>query len=105
MNRDMSSIRLPADSFLAGALSALIFLPLLNYLLGHLGSWLTEQTGNDRWSIAPHPQLFTLLVAAIVFRLLVINYKREHTGRGWLMVTFLAAMAYAFWYYRFRHAG
>lgn len=100
----MNWINRRPDSFLLGVLSAGFFLPLALLGMKALSERLTLFTGVERWSLAPQPQLFTLLLALIVFRLLVINWKREQTGRGWLLVTFLVSIGYAWWFYRLRHA-
>lgn len=101
----MSSTSRFADTFLTGVLAAMVSIPALYYILQTATGLLSAQTGQYRWSVEPHPQLFTLLVLILVFRILVINLKREQTGRGWLFVTFLAAIGYAVWFYRLRNAS
>jgi hypothetical protein len=101
----MNSTRLSADSFLTGAVAALLAMPLVYLGMNTLGDWLADVTGYGRWALPPQPQLFTLLIFIFVFRLLVVNYKREQAGKGWLFVTFLTSMAYAFWFFRLRHAS
>ena len=48
----------------------------------------------------PFPQLLAMLMNILLFRLLIINLKKENTGKGVLFITVLLTLAYFFIYNR-----
>jgi presenilin-like A22 family membrane protease len=84
------------DSFAFGLLAGLISLVLFYFLFTAVRTLLINYYGNPYILRPPVVQLLTMLVNIIIFRLMMINYGREKTGKGLLFVTVLSTFIYFF---------
>jgi hypothetical protein len=90
----MKPVKLNKDSFLSGVLLGLITITASYYLLTGLRTLLINYTGNYQTLRPPAVQLLAMLVNIILFRFLIINYKKEQTGKGLLFITVILTFIY-----------
>lgn len=88
------------DSFIFGMLSGLVSLAIFYFLLTWLRSMLISYFGNPYMLRPPTVQLFTMLINIIFFRLLIINFEKEKTGKGFLFITVIITLAYFFIFFK-----
>jgi hypothetical protein len=88
------------DSFLVGMVSGLFSIFCFYFLISFIRNVLVNYYGNEAIMRPPVVQLLTMLMNVIIFRLLMINFDREKTGKGFLFITVLASLVYFFIYFR-----
>lgn len=70
------------------------------YLITGIRMLVIKFTENMAILRPPFPQLLAMLMNILLFRLLIINLKKENTGKGVLFITVLLTLAYFFIYNR-----
>jgi hypothetical protein len=88
------------DSFILGLLYGLVSLVIFYYMFSAIRSLIIDYYGNPYILRPPIVHLLTMLVNIILFRLLMINYGKEKTGKGLLFVTVIATLAYFFIFFK-----
>jgi hypothetical protein len=88
------------DSFIVGLVSGSVSMVLFYYVFTAIRSALVSYTGNIYMLRPPAVQLFTMLVNVILFRILMINFNKEKTAKGFLFITVITTLAYFFILYR-----
>jgi hypothetical protein len=91
------------DSMIVGVLLGLILIPVFYFLSEGLRALLVNFKQDNYVLRPPAVQLLTLLFSAIIFRVLMINWKKENTGKGFLLVIMVAVISYFFIYFRLRN--
>jgi hypothetical protein len=82
------------DNFFFGMLFGTISLFLSYLLVRGVRYGLVSYFENEFILEAPRVQLFAILINVIIFRLTMINFDREKTGKGILFSTVIMAFAY-----------
>ena len=88
------------NSFIFGLVSGIVSLAIFYFMFSWIRSWISNYFGNPYILPPPAVQLLTLLVNIILFRLLMINFKKEQTGKGFLFITVILAFVYFFIFFR-----
>lgn len=96
----MKSEKWTRDSFIIGILSGIISLGFFYFILSFFRTLLIGYYGNEFLLRPPQVQLITMLINVIIFRILIINYGREKTGKGFLFVTVIATLVYFYIFFR-----
>ena len=81
-------------------LSGLFTLALTYFLLTWLRSLLIDYYGNPYLLRPPAVQLITMMINIIFFRMLIINFDKEKTGKGFLFITVMITLAYFFIFFK-----
>jgi hypothetical protein len=89
------------DSFAAGLILGIISIPGFFALFYYIRKLVISTSGNDAFMRPPVVQLITLLINVLIFRYIMVNLKREYTGKGLLFITVLSTLVYFFIFYRF----
>jgi cytochrome bd-type quinol oxidase subunit 2 len=91
------------DNFLFGIVTALLSLGLCCFLLYGL-RMVVAHYGYSNAFEEPKLQLIAVVVNVLLFRFVMVNMKKERTGRGILFITVLLTFLYLFLYskYNFR---
>jgi hypothetical protein len=92
-----------ADRYWLGVAAGGVLIPAIYVLLEELRMVVGDAIGRTDFLPPPRIQLFTLAIVLIVFRLMMVNLSREKTGKGLLSVTFLMAVIYVFYSFKFRN--
>ncbi|MEY4593628.1 MAG: hypothetical protein RIQ47_38, partial [Bacteroidota bacterium] len=77
------------DRYGLGIAVGMVIIPGIYFLLDTLRLKIGNAAGIIDFLPAPRIHLFTIAIVMIVFRLLMVNYGREKTGKGLLSVLFL----------------
>src|SRR5437588_3394250 len=95
------------DNFFFGIITAIVCLALSYFLLYSLRFAIVSHYGNPFVFAEPRIQLISILINVIVFRFVMVNIKKEKTGRGILFTTVILTFIYFFLYsrYNFRMAS
>jgi hypothetical protein len=96
----MNLVKLIKDSFVIGMLGGLVSIFSFYYIISAIRSLIISYYGNEYIMRPPVVQLLTMLMNVIIFRLLMINFEKEKTGKGFLFITVLMTLAYFFIYFR-----
>ena len=91
------------DSLAVGILIGFILIPGFYFLAQFIRSLIVSMKGDQYILQPPTVQLIALLFSIIVFRILMINWKKENIGKGFLMVVMIAVITYFFIYYRIKN--
>jgi hypothetical protein len=88
------------DSFYIGMLSGLITFILSFFMITYIRSLVVNYYSNPYILLPPSVQLLSMGINVILFRILIINLKRENTGKGFLFVTVLITLVYFFIFFK-----
>lgn len=88
---------------IVGVMLGLILIPVFYFLSEGLRALLVNFKQDNYVLRPPAVQLLTLLFSAIIFRVIMINWKKENTGKGFLLVIMVAVISYFFIYFRLRN--
>ncbi len=88
------------NSFVFGLVTGLISLGIFYFMFSWIRTWISNYFGNPYMLRPPAVQLLTLLINIILFRLLMINFNKEQTGKGFLFITVIFALLYFFIFFR-----
>ena len=91
------------DSFIIGLISGFISLFVIYFVLTFLRSKLISYSGNPFILRPPQVQLITMLINVIIFRILIINFDKEKTGKGFLFITVIATLVYFLFFFRMKN--
>jgi cytochrome bd-type quinol oxidase subunit 2 len=89
------------DSFLFGVLTAILGFAISCFLLFSVRHILMNHFGSAGVFAEPKLQLIAILINIVFFRLVLVNYKKEKTGRGILFTTVILALVYFFMHSRY----
>ena len=92
-----------ADRYGLGIAVGIVIIPGIYFLLDALRLKIGYAAGIIDFLPAPRIHLFTIAIVMIVFRLLMVNYSREKTGKGLLSVLFLIVLIYIYYSFRIRN--
>ncbi|CAN5460176.1 hypothetical protein BH11BAC1_BH11BAC1_22950 [soil metagenome] len=92
--------KLPQDNFLLGLFTGIASLFLSWLALRAIRMALVDYYGNPYFFPSPRIELITMLINLILFRVVIVNLKREKTGRGILFSTVVASMIFFFLFYK-----
>ena len=96
----MKSVRLNKDSFIIGLIGGIVVFTIIYFALSFARKILLEDYPN---AILLRPLAIPLIAMGlniILFRLVMINYGKENTGKGILFSTVLITFAYFFVFYK-----
>ena len=88
------------DSFLFGMITSFVSLIVFYFFISTIRTFIVNHYDNQYMMPSPTVQLLTMLVNIIFFRLLMVNFKKENTAKGFLLVTVLLTLAYLFIFFR-----
>jgi hypothetical protein len=89
------------DNFFFGIVTAVLGLALSSFLLYGLRLIIVNQYGYSTALEEPKLQMIAIVINVILFRLVMVNFKMEKTGRGILFTTVLLTFIYLFLYSRY----
>ena len=89
------------DSFIVGLVGGSISLVAFYFLLNTIRVAIINHYENPYLMKPPTMQLITMAINVIIFRILVVNYDKEKTGKGLLFITVLATLGYFYYYSKF----
>ncbi|MEO8086165.1 MAG: hypothetical protein ABI763_05070 [Bacteroidota bacterium] len=92
--------RLPQDNFLLGLFTGIASLFLSWLGLRAIRMALVDYYGNPYFFPSPRIELITILINLILFRVIIVNLKKEKTGRGILFSTVVSSMIFFFLFYK-----
>lgn len=92
------------DTFSNGIILGVILVPTLYFLAEGIRKIITIIKEDDYLLRPPVTQLMALLFSIIVFRIIMVNWKKENLGKGFLFVIMIAVISYFISYYKFRNA-
>jgi len=92
------------DSFLLGLISGIMTLGLFYLTIAFVRSLVVEHYNNPYLFGAPKPQLFSIFLNVLVFRIVIVNLDKEKFGKGILFITVLSTLVYFFYYFRYNHS-
>jgi hypothetical protein len=93
--------KFPADNFFLGLFGGAATLILFYLSFQSLRLALAEHYGNPYFFAPPRVELISILVNIILFRIVIVNFKKEKTGRGILFSTVIIAMVFFFLFYKY----
>ena len=93
-------IKMPEDNFFVGILAGLITLVLAYLVLRFVRITFVDLYDNPYFFPAPRIEFIAMLINIIFFRLVIINMKRDKTGRGILFVTVVLSLTFLFLFYK-----
>ena len=97
------STKLNSDNFLLGVITGLISLFLIWFGLRSVRLSLIEHYGNPYFFPPPRIELITILINVIIFRIMIVNLKKEKTGRGILFITVILSLAFFYLFFKFNY--
>lgn len=86
-----------------GVILGLILIPVFYFLSEGLRAMVVNFKKDNYVLRPPAVQLLTLLFSSIIFRVLMINWKKENAGKGFLLVIMAAVITYFFIYFRLKN--
>ena len=92
--------KLREDNFLTGLMAGLLSMMMVYAGLRMLRSALAEYYGNPFFFPTPRIELITILCNVILFRIVIINLKKDKTGRGILFITVLLSMIFFYLFFK-----
>jgi hypothetical protein len=90
------------DSFVIGLITGLVSIVTVYYLVTAVRSLIVDYYGDPYMLRPPFVQLITMIINVIFFRVVMINYEKEKTGKGIFFITVMATLVYFFIFYRIK---
>lgn len=87
-----------SDNYGTGVVLAAIVIPVTYLIADGLRSLVVKYKGDPYLYPPPAAQLVSLLFSIILFRILMINLKKEKTGKGYFFILALTTFVYFFIY-------
>jgi hypothetical protein len=91
----------PKDNFFFGLLAGLATLVLSYLSLRYVRLMAADHYGNPYIFPAPRVELITILINVLLFRIMIVNIKKEETGKGILFVTVILAITFFILFFKF----
>lgn len=85
------------DSLFVGILLGILSLAVFFYSLDFLRMKLADHYSNPYFFAPPRAALLAVMLNLICFRLLMINFQKEQTAKGILLVTVSAVLCYLYY--------
>ena len=98
----MQSEKWTGDSFLLGIVSGFISITGFYYLTAFIRTTIISSSGNQLFLKPPSVQMISTALNIMIFRILMVNLKKEKTGRGFLMSTVISFFVYFYFYSRMK---
>ena len=92
-----------SDSFLLGLIAGLASLFICWFALRAIRLSLIDHYGNPYFFPPPRIELITILINVIFFRIMIVNFKKEKTGRGILFITVILSLAFFYLFFKFNY--
>ena len=92
--------RLPEDNFFMGMIAGMASLMLTLFVLRSARLALADYYGDPYFFPSPRVELITILINVLLFRVVIVNMKKDKTGRGILFSTVLLSMTFFFLYFK-----
>jgi hypothetical protein len=89
------------DNFFFGAVTAILSLAITSFLFYSIG-FVGPDNFHTSVFVEPKPQLISVLINIILFRFMMVSFKKENTGRGILFTTVVLTFIYFFLYSRYQ---
>jgi hypothetical protein len=89
------------DNFLFGMLTAILCLSISYFLLYGIRAVVVSYYGNPFLFAEPKIQMIAVVINIVVFRFVLVTFKKEKTGRGILFATVVLIFIYFFLYSRY----
>lgn len=93
--------RLTQDNFFLGLFSGIAMLVVTWFALRAGRLVLVGYYGNPYFFSAPRVELICILINILLFRIVIVNLKKEKTGRGILFGTVLISLVFFFLFYKY----
>ncbi len=91
------------DSFLLGVIGGSLSLYLFYLIVSQIRLFIVSSLNDPYLFGPPKSQLMAVGLNLICFRILMINFEREKTGKGVLFVTVIAVFTYYIYHYKMKH--
>ncbi len=91
-----------SDTTLSGIVLGIILIPIFYFFAELLRSGIVSIKNDEYILRPPTSQLIALLFSMLVFRVLMINWKKENTGKGFLIVIMLGVISYFYLYLKIK---
>ena len=99
----MSLKKWTKDSFLLGIIGGSLTLYLFYLIVSQIRLFIVSSLNDPYLFGSPKSQLIAVGLNLIGFRILMINFEREKTGKGVLFVTVIAVFSYYIYYHKMKH--
>ena len=99
----MMSEKGSGDNFFLGAILGAVTLTCAYLTFRLIRLTLAGHYGNPYFFPAPRVELISILLNVLLFRIVIINLKKESLGRGILFITVMTAIAYFFMFFRYQY--
>lgn len=99
----MSLKKWTKDSFLLGIIGGSLTLYLFYLIVSQIRLFIVSSLNDPYLFGSPKSQLIAVGLNLIGFRILMINFEREKTGKGVLFVTVIALFSYYIYYHKMKH--
>ena len=96
----MSPGRWINDSFLLGLVSGIITLALFYFSIDAFRLLLIEYLEDPYVMKPPTVHLISIVLNIVIFRILIVNYEKEKTGKGYLFITVVLALSYFYFFFK-----
>lgn len=96
--------KLPEDNFLFGIIAGSASLMLTFFVLRSARVALADYYGNPYFFPSPRVELISILINILFFRVVIVNMKKDKTGRGILFTTVLISMIFFFLYFKMNYS-
>jgi hypothetical protein len=95
--------KLPGDSFILGFVTGIISLIISYFSLRAIRLLFVEHYGNPYFFPAPRVELICMLINILFFRIMIVNLKKEKTGRGILFITVLLSVTFFYLFFKLNY--
>lgn len=92
------------DTFWNGLILGVVLVPAFYFFAEGIRKIIAIVKEDDYLLRPPITQLLALLFSIIFFRIIMVNWKKENLGRGFLFVIMIAVICYFISYFKFRNA-
>ena len=92
------------DTFWNGLIVGIVIVPAFYFLAEGIRKIITIAKEDDYLLRPPVTQLLALLFSIIFFRIIMVNWKKENLGKGFLFIIMVAVICYFISYFKFRNA-
>jgi hypothetical protein len=93
--------RIPEDNFLFGIACGLASMLLTFFAIRTVRLAIVDYYGDPYLFPSPRVELITILINILLFRLAIVNMKKDKTGRGILFITVISSMIFFILFYKF----
>ena len=95
--------KVSGDNFFLGMLGGLVLLSASYLSLRSIRLAFADYYGNPYFFPAPRVELISILINVLVFRFVIVKFRKEQTGKGIFFITAILAFVYFFFFLRYHY--